>query len=377
MLTYIFIGILGAATLLEIIYYLVYLDAVNRRIRRSKKTVIPVPKHYPMVSVIICARNEADNLREFLPKVLTQKYPNYEVIVVDDESQDDTRLVIEQYQQQYPNLRTTFVPHEARIRSSKKLALTLAAKAAKGEYLLLTDADCYPDSDQWIRKMQHGFDNGAEVVLGYGAYIQTKGLLNRLIQYDTLFSAMQYLGMALMGHPYMGVGRNLAYTKELFFREKGFAGLLGTRAGDDDLFVNKVAHRGNTNIVVTTGSETRSVPKHTFSEWILQKRRHLSVSPQYATSTKWLLTAEPTLRGLFYMMIIIVCLQPYWWCWCAGAGCFLLRYLTQLLVINPAAKHFKQRRFWLAFIAFDIFLPVNSLILMTHNAIHKKQLQQW
>ncbi len=377
MLHYIFVAILSLLAILEIAYYWVYMDAVNRAVYRNKKKPEPASATLPTVSVVISARNEADNLRRFLKNVLTQDYPDYEVIVVDDESQDDTRIVIEQFQNEYPHLHSTFVPHEARICSSKKLALTLAAKAAKGEYLLLTDADCIPDSKYWIREMMQKVTSGTEVVLGYGAYFEQQTLINRLIQYDTLFCALQYMGMAIMGQPYMGVGRNLAYSKEMFFRQKGFAGLLGMRSGDDDLFVNKVANKENTAVAVSKESITWSLPKTTFREWLQQKRRHLSVSPKYTSATKQRLLFEPLIRGLFYLMLIVVCLQPYWWCWTTAALCFILRYLTQVLVINRAARHFSQRRFIFAFIIFDIYLPVNNLALILFNIINRKKLQQW
>lgn len=377
MQSYILLGILVAVTLFELIYYWVYLDAVNRRVRRLKNHPTEQKDVLPTVSVVISARNESENLRSFLHRILTQDYPNYEVIVVDDESEDDTRLVIEQYQQQYKHLRSTFVPHDVRIRSSKKLALTLAAKAAKGEYLLLTDADCVPDGKQWIREMVKEFTSGTEVVLGFGAYMEKKTLLNRLIQYDTLFNGLQYMGMALTGHPYMGVGRNLAYSKELFFRQNGFAGLLGLRAGDDDLFVNKVSNRENTRVAVSKESITWSVPKEKFGDWLQQKRRHLSVSPNYAQRTKCLLVTEPMMRGLFYLILVLICLQPCWWLWCVAGGCFLLRLLTQILVMNRAAHHFSLKGFGPAFVLFDIYLPVNNLLLMLLNAMNKKKLQQW
>ena len=145
-----------------------------------------------------------------------------------------------------------FVPREARVMSTKKLALTIGVKAAHYDYLLMTDADCRPESRNWIREMMSGFICGGEqieVVLGYGAYFEKNTLLSSLINYDTLFIGLQYLGMAAAGYPYMGVGRNLAYKKDTFFKNHGFRGLLNERSGDDDLFVNKVTTRYNTAIV--------------------------------------------------------------------------------------------------------------------------------
>ena len=131
-----------------------------------------------------------------------------------------------------------------------------------------------------------------------------KSHLNRLVQFDTLFNGLHYLGTALCGHPYMGVGRNLAYKKSLFFESGGFSHLMTTRAGDDDLFVNHVATRTNTSVVISRESLTWSPSKRTFKEWWQQKRRHLSVSPQYRTSTKCRLAFEPLTRGMFYLALI-------------------------------------------------------------------------
>jgi len=275
----------------------------SARFLSASKDIPPSP--FPPVSVIVCARNEADNLRHYLQALTCQKYPEFEVIVVNDGSEDDTQLVLEQSAKLFHNLRLTFVPHDAWVRSSKKLALTLAAKAAKYDYLLLTDADCRPESPRWIEEMMRGFSNPeTEVVLGYSGYFSENSFVNRLIQYDTVFSALTYLGHALSRHPYMGVGRNLAYKKETFFRHNGFAGTLSQRAGDDDLFVNKIANRHNTEVVLTPDSYTWSVPKRTFAEWRIQKYRHLSVAPSYRLSTRLRLTAEPLIRGLWYASFI-------------------------------------------------------------------------
>ena len=225
-------------------FYLRYMAGVARWQRKRATDSPNMDSDLPKVSVIVCARNEGTNLSDYLHTLLHQDYPCYEVIVVNDGSEDDTQQVLERYAQQCNNLYITFVPREARVISSKKLALTIGIKAAHYDYLLLTDADCRPESRNWIREMMNGFVRGGEqteVVLGYGAYMEKQTVLSSLISYDTLFIGLQYMGMAAAGHPYMGVGRNLAYKKSTFFQHDGFRGLLNERSGDDDLFVNKVA----------------------------------------------------------------------------------------------------------------------------------------
>ncbi|MBP5477639.1 MAG: glycosyltransferase [Paludibacteraceae bacterium] len=258
------------------------------------------------VSVIVAARNEAHNLRDYLHSLLEQDYPMFEIIVVDDGSEDNTRDILDEFMLHYPRLRRTFVPQHARIISSKKLALTLGIKAARFDYLLFTDADCRPASKYWIWEMMNGFDRSAEtdVVLGFGAYFKGKGMLNRLIRYDTLFNGLHYLGAARCHHPYMGVGRNLAYKKEWFLSHNGFSPYIGERAGDDDLIVNRYAKGKTTATVTCPNSVTWSPSKRTWQEWWHQRRRHLSVSPHYTIWSKLRLGAEPLSRALWYGLAV-------------------------------------------------------------------------
>lgn len=358
----------------------------------------------PGVSVLVCAHNEAYNLSAYLYALLSQDYPTYEVIVVDDGSEDKTREVIESYMVQDKRLRTTFVPKEARVRSTKKLALTLAAKAAQYDYLLLTDADCTPESTHWISEMMRGFMpsteyrvqsienrvltthcsllNTKEIVLGFGAYFYEKGFVNRLVRYDTLFNGLHYLSAAAHGHPYMGVGRNLAYKKELFFKTGGFKKMMNNRAGDDDLFVNHVANRKNTAVVCSRDSITWSPSKTTMRDWWQQKRRHLSVSHDYRLGTKIRLALEPMSRGLFYLAVIALLVafacqpivgSPLSILAALALGLFLLRWIVQTIIINLSAKRMGLHGFnMFTILGMDILLPLISLYML---CVPKKQVK--
>jgi cellulose synthase/poly-beta-1,6-N-acetylglucosamine synthase-like glycosyltransferase len=220
------------------------------------------------VSVIICARDEASKLVTHLPGSLVQAYPStHEVIVVNHNSQDDTRFLLDEFKKTFKGLHIVNLEHEAIGIPGKKYPLSMGIKEAKYEIVLLTDADCVPASEFWMQKMQDGYDNGIEVVLGYSPYNKKPGFLNKIIRFDTFHTAMQYLSYALAGLPYMGVGRNLSYKKDLFFRNKGFSAINHLPGGDDDLFINKVANKDNTNIVLDPDTFTLSEPKNNFGEW--------------------------------------------------------------------------------------------------------------
>lgn len=372
------IGVLAALFVAQIYFYGRYMAAPARRLRRDRKNdqaandqTVPTPG----VSIILAAHNEGENLANYLPALLTQDWPEYEVIVVDDESEDNTRAVVESFMVQDPRLRLTFVPYGARVGSTKKLALTLAAKAAKYDYLLLTDADCVPESNRWIREMMSGFNahEGVDLVLGYGAYFAEEGHINLLERYDTLFNGLHYLGAALCGHPYMGVGRNLAYRKAMFFESGGFTRQMTNRSGDDDLFVNRVATKQNTAVVLSRDSYTWSISKKTIKAWWQQKRRHLSVSPNYRQETQLRLTMEPLTRGLFYAAVIAM-MVLYWpktvtelpaLPFLIAVGLFFIRWITQTAILNVSARRMGEKRFGMFTILwFDIALPLVNLWML-------------
>lgn len=393
---WILLGALLCAFIVQVYFYARYMCAPARCMRKNKnaknqESVEDGPA--PGVTVILAAHNESYNLSQYLQALLTQDWPEYEVIVVDDGSEDDTRIVVESYMVRDARVHMTFVPKGARVRSTKKLAITLAAKAAKYDYLLLTDADCVPESNQWIREMMRGFgdlqsDNvqcTKDIVLGFGAYFCEKGHINRLVRFDTLFNGLHYLGAALCGHPYMGVGRNLAYRKSLFFESGGFTRQMTNRAGDDDLFVNHVATKENTAVVLSRESFTWSPAKKTMKEWWQQKRRHLSVSPAYKRSTQFRLALEPITRGLFYALVIAVIVM-YWPQDCiqslihgrapiinlqmlilplVALGLFLVRWMLQTIVLNVSARRMGQYRFGMfSVLWFDIVLPLVNLWML-------------
>jgi biofilm PGA synthesis N-glycosyltransferase PgaC len=263
----------------------------------------------PPVSVVICARNEDDNLPEFLPKICTQDYPEFEVIVVNDCSTDNTESVIDEFAKVFSNLKKVNIKEDGYYKHGKKFALLVGIKGTKHNHLLLTDADCYPSSDQWLKEMGSKFTNEKEVVLGYGAYEKQPGFLNRLIRFDAFMIAVNFLSAGIKKKAYMGVGRNLAYTKELFFKNKGFASHYHINSGDDDLFVNEVSGPNNTTVAISHKAITYSRPKTTFRDWSLQKARHITTAPLYTAASRLRIAFSYFSQYFFYLSLIGLCLS--------------------------------------------------------------------
>tara|TARA_B110000967_G_scaffold203905_1_gene245390 strand:- start:554 stop:1657 length:1104 start_codon:yes stop_codon:yes gene_type:complete len=257
------------------------------------------------ISIIVCAKNEFQNLKDKLPFILEQDYPNYEVIVVNDQSIDDTADLLKKFKKQYQRLIVVTIEKHINQHTGKKLALTLGIKTAKHEHLLLTDADCIPNSRNWAMKMCSNFKS-ADIVLGYGDYVKKKGLLNKLIRFDTFNVAQQYLAYALSGQTYMGIGRNMAYKKSLFFENKGFAKHLHIPSGDDDLFIQEIANKNNVRIEISEQAHTKSEVIEKWGEWVYQKRRHITTAPLYKKKFKILLGIYPSAQLMFWCVILLL-----------------------------------------------------------------------
>jgi len=343
------LGLLGLATLIQLIYYWV----IFARLAFYRNSVV-VPSggnKLPGVSVVMSARNEYHHLVKNLPELLQQDYPDFEVVVVNHTSSDETASLLKELTPFYPHLKVVSIEQELNFFKGKKFPLSIGIKSAKNELLLLTDADCVPASNQWIKKMVEPYDSKTDIVLGYGPYEPRKGLLNLLIRYDTFVVAMQYLSYALAGIPYMGVGRNLSYRKSMFIRNKGFTSHYKISSGDDDLFINQVANKRNTQINIDPDSFVYSAPKTTFNAYFRQKRRHLTTGKYYKTTFKWLLGLFSFTQLLFWVVFILMLslnIQPI-----LVLSLFLLKLITTIIVQKNTAGRLGEHHLLLFSLAIE------------------------
>ena len=355
-------------TFIQIFYYLFFF----RRVATYRPSNREQSQQHP-VSVIICARDENENLARHLPGILVQDYPtSHEVIVVNDNSVDDSKYVLAELRKTFRHLQVIDLEQEAKLIAGKKFPLSIGIKEAKHEVVLLTDADCVPASERWMYLMQDAFNNGSEVVLGYGAYRKLPGLLNKVIRFETYHTALQYFGYALAGQPYMGVGRNLAYRKTLFFRNKGFSSINHIPSGDDDLFINKVATKENTTVVLDPNAFTISQPKETWKEWMRQKNRHYTTGKYYKTSHKMLLGMYTASLFLIYPLFISSMIF-FDWRWTLIP--FALRLLIQIPIWKKTMKRLGEEDLFSSFMLWDVWLFVYYVIFAP--AVWKRPRKRW
>jgi len=352
----------------QVFYYLFFFIRLAFYKEKSKSISSQQP-----VSVVICAKDEAGNLAKNLPGILYQDYrTTHEIVVVNDNSQDDSKYVIDEYKKEFKNLNVIELVQEAKLITGKKFPLSMGIKSSKYETLLLTDADCVPASEHWINMMQNAYDENTEIVLGYGAYIKHNSFLNKLIRFETFHTALQYFSYALAGLPYMGVGRNLSYKKNVFNRNKGFSSINHLPSGDDDLFINQVATKENTKIVINKDAHTLSESKKTFGDWIKQKNRHYTTAKYYKPKFKFLLSLYGASFFAMYPLFIACLIFCKWW---LVLSIFGFRLLIQLFVFAKSMNKLNEKDLLPWFWLFDIWMFFYQILFIP--ALFKRPKTNW
>ena len=354
--------IFSAVALVNCVYFLLF--SKFSFLKFSEK---PIANKYP-ISLIVCAKNEAENLRSHIPEWQRQEYPNFEIILINDASIDETLEVMKSFAEHDSRIQIVDVKNIEAFWASKKYALTLGIKRAKNARMIFTDADCYPASKNWLAMMAANFSDKKQLILGYGAYQKLPGFLNKIIRFETGMTAVQYFSYAKTGIPYMGVGRNLAYTSMLYYENRGFMNHMKIPSGDDDLFVNEVATKMNTAICINPSAFTFSVPKKKMSQWLLQKRRHYTTAKLYKPVHRFLLGAYFIFNLLFWLLIPIILFFKFSF---IALVIISVRTVFQYIVIGKAMIKLQEKDLIPFIPLFEIFLVFTQLSIFISNSSEK------
>ena len=336
------------AWLIQIVYHW----AVFSRVAFYKRRREPKPDSaLEPVSIVICARNAYEYLVDLVPALLKQDYPDFEIVIVNDCSDDDTEEYLKDLERKEPRIKPVQLRQHLNFFIGKKFPLSMGIKSASNDLLVLTECKCMPVNDLWLRSVVGCYKKGTEMVIGYSPYLPKKGLLNKLIRFDALQNGLMYLSAALAGHPYMGIGTNLSYRKKLFFRNKGFISHYTTSVGDDDVFVSQVARKKNTEVLIDSEDKITTVPARSFKLWMRQRSSRYSTVGHYSIGTRLSRSLFFSSQTLFYISLIALLVMKPAFVLSIGAVyyipvlvlMFLLRYATQMIVVRNASKRLGEQ----------------------------------
>lgn len=368
--------VLGGFVLIQLFYYLFFFT----RLAFYNKTTNNISE-YPGVSILVCAWNEKENLTELIPILDNQDYPEYEVILLDDRSDDGSEDYIRSNIGKWKKIRYLRINDQFEHVTPKKYALTVGMKQATYPLALMTDADCRPNSNHWIKGMVDQITDEKEIVLGFSPYFRGSGLLNWFIRCETFYTAVQYLSFALGGITYMGVGRNILYKRSVFFANKGFYTHRKVYGGDDDIFLNEVATSRNSTISLDPDSFVYSKPKTLWSDWYRQKRRHLAVSKLYRTRNKillGLLSGAHVGVWIFGIAALVSVLMGRELIWLEIlSGIWLGRWFIQLVLLVLINRKLDKTMEWFSFLPMDFALFIYYVVFGFITITRRKPRRSW
>ena len=367
--SFIVLLIFGITLIIQLLYHWgVFSKVAFYKNKRQPKT----DGELEPVSIVLCARDAYEYLIELVPVLLGQDYPDFEIVIVNDCSDDETEEYLKDLERKEPRIKPVRLKQHLNFFNGKKFPLSMGIKSAQNDLIVLTDCNCMPTNDQWLRSVVNCYGKNTEVVIGYSPYIRKKGLLNYLMRFDAVQNALLYLSAALKGRPYMGVGKNLSYRKELFYRNKGFTSHYTTSVGDDDLFVSQVATKKNTEVLIDPDNAILTTPVSNFHQWSRQKSSRYSTVRQYSAGARLLLSLFYLSQFLFYasfIALIALCTMPAFTI--TGGEVFyipilvfffLLRFGTQLFIYHKASTRLGEKGLLPGLIAYDFLFAFLSPI---------------
>ena len=367
--SFIILLIFGITLIIQLLYHWgVFSKVAFYKNKRQPKT----DGELEPVSIVLCARDAYEYLIELVPVLLGQDYPDFEIVIVNDCSDDETEEYLKDLERKEPRIKPVRLKQHLNFFNGKKFPLSMGIKSAQNDLIVLTDCNCMPTNDQWLRSVVNCYGKNTEVVIGYSPYIRKKGLLNYLMRFDAVQNALLYLSAALKGRPYMGVGKNLSYRKELFYRNKGFTSHYTTSVGDDDLFVSQVATKKNTEVLIDPDNAILTTPVSNFHQWSRQKSSRYSTVRQYSAGARLLLSLFYLSQFLFYasfIALIALCTMPAFTI--TGGEVFyipilvfffLLRFGTQLFIYHKASTRLGEKGLLPGLIAYDFLFAFLSPI---------------
>ena len=366
-LSFILLIVFGIALIIQLVYHW----GLFSKVAFFKKGGRPkLDEELEPVSIVICARDAYEYLTELIPVLLNQDYPDFEIVVVNDCSDDETEEYLKDLERHEPRIKPVQLKQHLNFFNGKKFPLSMGIKSAKNDLIILTDCNCMPVNDQWLRSVVNRYNNKTEIVIGYSPYVQKKSSLNRIMRFDSLQNGLLYLSAALRRHAYMGIGKNLSYRKELFYRSQGFISHYTTTVGDDDLFINQTATKKNTEVLIDAENAILTTPTNSFRLWMRQKSSRYSTIPKYGTRARLMLSLFYTSQFLFYatfIALIALYAQP---AFTITNGTvfyipilvlfFLLRFGSQFFIYHKASKRLGEKGLLPGLIVYDLLFAFLS-----------------
>lgn len=342
-LFYLFIAIVA----LQILYHIFVFGSLSVKQKEDPKV-----KRLP-VSLIVYIENNEEELKRFLAALHNQSYPNFEIVLVNNASYDDSLEIAKQFAQSQENVKIVNVENNESFWGNKRYALTLGIKVAKYDYLLFCEPTAIPDSALWITNMTSQFTLSKSIILGHQRLeVVPKSLWNKLIRFQNATWAAYNFSWANIAKPLFGNNKNLAYKKEEFYKVNGFIDQMTQNRGEDYYFINTIATSKNTAVSLSKTSFTASSINPSFKAWTQEVKSQSTLFSALGLGTKLKVYCYTFTKIPYFILTAVLLTTLY--NWEIVLGLFVLRSIVVALYSHKFLKHFQEKdlSFWFPILEF-------------------------
>lgn len=323
---------------------------------------------FPLVSVLVAARNEETNILHCLNSLARLSYPHLEVLIGDDNSVDNTLHLVQDFAKNHTRFSVIQIKANYGNAIAKANVLAQLAHKAKGEWLFVTDADTQVPSD-WIENML-ATGGKSEIITGF-TWVKGKGLFAILQALDWTFALATAKLFSLFGLPLTAMGNNMAVRKDAYLQTGGYENMPATLV-EDFLLFKKIAIEAKKGFYQAFSqqvmAETQAVSS--FTKLLQQRKRWLQGALQATCLAKLYLL----IRVGFYPLFLAVVLMPSVPLLIVG-GLFVAKLFTQSIALYKFLRIFGKEHLIWAFGFYEVYLAVLSIVLPIYSLIATKT--QW
>lgn len=350
-----------ACLAIQLIYYIFFLSILLNNKKEKEYDLKPI-------SVILYVKNSELYLEKNIDYFINQKYPKFEILLVNNASSDNTDIILEKLSEKHKSLRIINVENNESFWGNKKYTYTLAIKAAKYEHLIFSEIDCKPVSENWIHEINKSFSSKKTIILGYKRLLKTSSLFNLIIRFDNLLESIKSFSFTKINSPYSADSRNYAFTKKDFYRVNGFINHIKIKNGKEDLFVKDAKQKYNSAYTLSDESFVESSKSLSFKEWFLNKKNSNLLKRHYSFKNQFLLNAFSFSKVFLYFLTIILLLIHDWKIILIIFSSYIIFQSVITFIIN---RKFKETSIFYLSPILDFLLVLFQISIFISNLISK------
>jgi len=325
------------------------------------------------LSLIYTVRNEETRLKNNMAPVLSINGVDFEVIVVDDFSQDNSFQVLGMLRGRSDRLKVSTLQQETRF--STKMAQNLALKAASFEWILTVPISYENASIEWISGISNALDFNKTVVLSYCSAQNSGGFINRIYRIENYLSFTKSVGYILNNFPFVYSEENVAFQKKKYFEIGGHGLKISEQYANLELLINFFIRKKTTSILFESVTAIKKTEDLIWNDYLDILKKSLRIEKHLSGSKKAMLAFDEITKLLFPPVTVVVIILLFD-LWPLFSALLLIMFIARLVIIKIMQNRLNERKIFISSLLYDLIVPYFKLFYRWYFN-NRGQKQKW